>query len=180
MIGSAPLPVLSLFLLAGMAFAQEAPAPQLEKKNLPAPEKQAEQPKPPVKVEAPQEKKSDPKRALRNSRTIAQMLAASGGYGIRATEWAGELGSDGVELISVQLYAGNEYQIVVGLDGPAAALGAAAFDARGKVLASEVHRGDGSLVFELKPSRSGVHRIRLRGLGENVKPVAVALTYVYK
>lgn len=173
-------------LLIGAVNAQQEPAPKAGQKDESAPtaptaqNEQPKPPKPPASVESPKKRKSDPKRALRNARSIAQMLAASGGYGIRSAQWTGELTSDGVELISVHLFAGNEYQVVVGFDGPSAGIGAAAFDTRGKVLAAEVHRGDGSLVFELKPSRSGVHRIRLRALGEQAQSTSVTLTYVYK
>ena len=83
-------------------------------------------------------------------------------------------------MIPVQLYAGNEYQFIVGFDVADGGLGLAVFDARGRVIASEVHRGAGKMVMKIKPRASGVHRIRIRALDGEAPPVATALTYIYK
>ncbi len=123
---------------------------------------------------------ADPKAAWRRARSLAHQLAAAGGYSQRAALWEGEVAGDGPAVVPVQLYAGNEYQFVVGFDAPGAGLGLAVFDARGRVLPGEVHRAAGKMVTKVRPAASGVHRVRVRLLDGAAAPAAAAMTYVYK
>jgi hypothetical protein len=144
----------------------------------PAVEPKPAAPKPAEAVQPPP--KAQPKLARDRARGLAHELAAAGSYSQRAALWEAELAGADPAVIPVQLYAGNEYQIIVGFDVLDGRLGLAVFDARGRVIASEVHRGKGKMVMKIKPEASGVHRIRIRALDSEAPPVAAALTYIYK
>lgn len=125
-------------------------------------------------------KKGSLERARARAQAAVDELAPAGNYSRRAAIWEAEL--DGAEpaVIPVQLFAGNEYRFIIGFDSPGGDLGLAVFDARGRVIASEVERAEGRMVMVIKPAGSGVHRIRVRVLDSGAGAVAAALTYIYK
>ena len=125
-------------------------------------------------------KKADAAKAVRLARSLAHELAAAGGYGQRAALWECQLERDAVAVVPVQLYAGNTYQLAVGFDEPSAVVGLAVFDSRGMLVPGGVQRGQGKLVFQVKPTRSGVFNVRLRLADDAATNAAAALTYVYK
>jgi len=128
----------------------------------------------------PATKEADGAKAVRQARTLAHELAAAGSYGQRAALWECRLEGDTVAVVPVQLYAGNTYQLAVGFDAPSAVVGLSVFDARGKLVPGVVQRGEGRMVFEVKPAKSGVFSVRLRLADEKVRSAVAALTYVYK
>ena len=129
---------------------------------------------------APVVKKADGAKAVRQARSLAHELAAAGSYGQRAALWECQLDGDAVAVVPVQLYAGNTYQLAVGFDEPSAVIGLSVFDSRGKLVPGGVQRGQGRMVFQVKPTRSGVFSVRLRLADDAVSNAAAALTYVYK
>ena len=129
---------------------------------------------------APAPPASDPSLALRHARSTAHEVGAAGAYNQRAAIWEREVKPGEVALLPVQLYAGNEYQIIVGFDAPSAKLGLAVFDARGRLVPAGVHRGQGRMVLAIKPERSEVYQVRLRLTEADAVAAAAALTYVYK
>ena len=116
----------------------------------------------------------------KNALNVAHQIAASQGYRRRDTHWKAALPSEGFTVVPLQLYAGNEYYIILGTDGDTNQISASAFDPERMLVKTAPDRGEGKLLLRLKPERSGTHYLRIHHKEKPTKPVHAALTYLYK
>ncbi len=110
----------------------------------------------------------------------AHQIAASQGYRRRDAYWGEAIPSEGFVIVPLQLYAGNDYYLVLGSDGPIDNVSASAFDPERRLIKSAPDRGDGKLILHIKPERSGKHYLRLHQKDASERPLHCALTYVYR
>lgn len=110
----------------------------------------------------------------------AHQIAASQGYRQRDTHWAAALPDKGFTIIPLQLFAGNDYYIVIGTDTSAEAIGASAFGPDRRLVKTAPERGGSQLVLHIAPEVSGRHYLRLRHRQAQENPVHCAVTYIYR
>ncbi|MFT4549566.1 MAG: hypothetical protein ACI8XO_001844 [Verrucomicrobiales bacterium] len=118
--------------------------------------------------------------AWTNALNVAHQIAASQGYRSRDSRWTGELATEGFTIIPLQLYAGNDYFIVLGSDCEEDTISAAAFDPEQRLIKTPPDSAPGKLVFHLTPKKSGAHYLRLQQKAKRAQPTRCALTYVYR
>jgi hypothetical protein len=112
--------------------------------------------------------------------SAAHQIAASQGYRRRDTRWTAELPGEGFTIVRLQLYAGNDYYIILGTDSVSDNIAAAAFDPDRMLIKTGPDRGQGKLVLHITPKKSGVHYLRLHQKSPSKKPTHCALTYIYR
>jgi hypothetical protein len=110
----------------------------------------------------------------------AHQIAASQGYRWRATGWAARLPDEGFSIIPLQLFAGNDYYIVLGTDASAEDISAALFDPDRTLVKAAPDRGGERLVLHVSPKTTGRHYLRLHHKKPPPKPVHCAVTYLYR
>ena len=118
--------------------------------------------------------------AWKNSLTAAHQIAASQGYRRRDTRWVQALPDKGFTIVPLQLYAGNDYYITLGIDEGGENVAATAFDPERMLIRSAPDYADGKLVLRITPKKSGPHYVRLHQKAAPKKPIHCALTYIYK
>ena len=118
--------------------------------------------------------------AWKSALDTAHQIAASQGYRWRATRWATELPGEGFKIIPLQLFAGNDYYIVLGTDASAENISAAMFDPDRTLVKTAPDRKGDRLVLHVTPKSSGRHYLRLHHKKPPQKPVHCAVTYVYR
>ena len=123
-------------------------------------------------------------RALRiaweEARRTAHQIAASHAYRQRDAHWGAELPKEGFKIIPLQLYAGNDYFLIIGSDSATQNISASAFGPDRRLIKSAPDRSGGKLVLRIRPEKSGKHYLRLHQSKPSQTPVHCALTYVYR
>ena len=110
----------------------------------------------------------------------AHQLAASQGYRRRDAHWGDALRSEGFTIVPLQLFAGNDYYLVLGTDSGVKNVSVSAFDPGRRLIKSAPDRGENELVLRIRPEKSGKHYLRLHQTKPSEKPIHCALTYIYR
>ncbi len=118
--------------------------------------------------------------ASTNALSVAHQIAASQGYRRRDAVWTGQLPAEGFTIIPLQLYAGNDYYVVLGSDTADGTVSAAAFDPERMLIKTAPDSAPGKMVFHITPKISGPHYFRIHHGKAEHKPTHCAMTYIYR
>ncbi len=118
-------------------------------------------------------------RARARTLDLAHAIATAGNYKRRNNYWEGAIRGDDIIILPLQFFAGNDYYIALGTDGPTDAIAVTAFDTAGKVMPLVPDERDGRLMLNVKPKKSGAHFLRLR-LRKGSTFAYGVLTYLYR
>lgn len=136
-------------------------------------EQQAEPP--PLKLEKPA--KDDGILARQRALDLAGAFS-NDGYKLRDGFWFFPLGPTTAKLLSVHLFANNEYWFSGASAYPGTPLKIEIFDAAGKPVSQQIFAGDGVAAAGCVPKTSGTHFVSVSAEGEH--PTPFCLVYSYK
>lgn len=100
------------------------------------------------------------------------------GFKLRDGNWAGKLAPKKVQLLQVNLYAGNQYWFSLGTTPGAKKVSLTLFDESGKPLAAEPFAEEGKAAAGFAPQVSGPYYLRI--VEEEGTPAVFCLVYSYK